>query len=254
MDPLPASRRLLPRYFHAPTNSSVPVGTSPSGERGKDSKRLECFQKASADNPSDHRAFESIARTHLMLGMYGVRPPRESYEQLLEAQSHAIGVCGVTPEMRADRAHALHLFERNARDAKSELLQAKQEKPSATIYVRLALLYTAQRRFDLAAEALNQARATDRFWPTLPANEIFFWFCRHDFENAIDRAKVWISSLTSTWADPITPKHWSTPAARMRPWSNTALRELSLPIFRGYGRSKHAALQASEGGRKPPRF
>src|SRR5258708_6369101 len=95
-------------------------------------KALACFQRASLDDPTDHRAFESIARTHLMLGMYGVRPPRESYDQLLEAQSHAIGLCGLTPELRADRAHALHLFERNAHDAESELLQAEQEKPSAT--------------------------------------------------------------------------------------------------------------------------
>ena len=152
-------------------------------------KALACFQRASLDDPSDHRAFESIARTHLMLGMYGIRPPRESYDEFLEAQSHAIGLCGLTPELRADRAHALHLFERNVRDAESELLQAEREKPTATIYVRLVLVYTAQQRFDLAERALEQARIIDRFWPTLPANEIFFWYCRRDFKTAIERAR-----------------------------------------------------------------
>lgn len=152
-------------------------------------KGLACFQRAALDDPSDHRAYEGISRMFLMLGMYGARPPREMYTEFLEAQSHAIALCGLTPELRADRAHALHIFERKWEEAETELLLADKERPSATIYVRLILLYAARGRFELALRALERAHATDRFWPTLPANEVFFWFSRRDYDFAIARGK-----------------------------------------------------------------
>ena len=152
-------------------------------------KALASFQRAALDDPADHRAYEGISRMFLMLGMYGARPPREMYAEFLEAQSHAIALSGLTPELRADRAHALHLFERKWEEAETELLQADKERPSATIYVRLILLYAARGRFEQALQALERAYATDRFWPTLPANEVFLWFSRRDYDFAIARGK-----------------------------------------------------------------
>jgi DNA-binding winged helix-turn-helix (wHTH) protein len=36
-------------------------------------KALACFEQASHDDPSDHRAYEGASRMYLMLGMYGMR-------------------------------------------------------------------------------------------------------------------------------------------------------------------------------------
>jgi DNA-binding winged helix-turn-helix (wHTH) protein len=152
-------------------------------------KALACFEQASQDDPSDHRAYEGTSRMYLMLGMYGIRAPREMYREFLEAQSDAIALSGLTPELRADRAHALHIFERKYEEAETELLLAAQERPSATIYVRLILLYSARGQFEQALQALQKAHASDRFWPTLPANEVFFWLSHRDFDFAIARGK-----------------------------------------------------------------
>lgn len=152
-------------------------------------KALACFEQASEDDPSDHRAYEGMSRMYLMLGMYGARPPQEMYREFLEAQSDAIALCGLTPELRADRAHALHIFERKWEEAEAELLLAAEERPSATIYVRLILLYSARGRFEQALESLQKAHACDRFWPTLPANEVFFWLAHRDYDFAITRGK-----------------------------------------------------------------
>ena len=135
-------------------------------------KALSCFEQASEDDPSDRRAYEGISRMCLMLGMYGVRPPQEMYREFLEAQSDAIALCGLTPELRADRAHALHILERKWEEAEVDLLLAARERPSATIYVRLILLYSARGRFEQALQCLAKAHASDRRWPTLPANEV----------------------------------------------------------------------------------
>jgi tetratricopeptide (TPR) repeat protein len=66
---------------------------------------------------------------------------------------------------------------------------AAQERPSATIYVRLILLYSARGRFEQAFQSLQKAHASDRFWPTLPANEVFFWLAHRDYDLAIARGK-----------------------------------------------------------------
>jgi len=152
-------------------------------------KALACFERAPQQDSADHRGYEGISRMYMMLGMYGARPPREMHQAFLEAQSDVIALAGLTPELRADRAHVLHIFERKWEEAEAELLIAERERPSATIYVRLVLLYSARRRFDQALQALQRAYAIDRFWPTLPANEVFLWLTHRDFDLAIARGK-----------------------------------------------------------------
>jgi tetratricopeptide (TPR) repeat protein len=125
----------------------------------------------------------------MMLGMYGARAPGEMYPAFREAQIHAIALRGLTPDLRADRAHALHIFERKWEEAEAELLLAEQEEPSATICVRLVLLYSGRRHFEQALRALERAHSLDPLWHTLPANEVFFWLSRRDFDFAIARGR-----------------------------------------------------------------
>ena len=152
-------------------------------------KALPCFQKAAADDPSDYRGWEGASRVYMMLGMYGARAPKDMHREFLDAQSHAIGIQGLTPDMRADRAHVLHIFERKWAEAEAELLLADQERPSATICIRLLQLYSGRQRFEEALHWLQRAHATDHLWRTLPANEVFFWLARRDFDLAIARGK-----------------------------------------------------------------
>jgi DNA-binding winged helix-turn-helix (wHTH) protein len=146
-------------------------------------KALASFQRAAVNDPSDYRAWEGISRMYMMLGMYGARAPGEMYPEFLKAQGHAIALHGLTPDLRADRAHALDIFERKWEEAEAELLLAEREEPSATICVRLILLYSGRRRFEQALRALERAHAIDHLWRTLPANEVFFWLSRRDFRS-----------------------------------------------------------------------
>jgi len=148
-------------------------------------KALDCFQRAALADDSDARAFEGISRSWLMLGFFGMRPPREAYEGFIGAHSDAVAFCGLTTELRQDRGGALHIFERKLAEAEAELLQAHQEKGSATVCVHLALFYTARKNFARAAPFLEQARAADKLFPTLPATETFFWLCQGKFDAAV---------------------------------------------------------------------
>jgi len=108
------------------------------------------------------------------------------YGGFLQAHKRAVELSGLTPERRADRAHALHLFEHNLEEAETELLRAQAESPeSPEVYVRLNMLYLTQGRLDDALNILLRARSSHSLWPTVPAHEIMVRFFRREFETAV---------------------------------------------------------------------
>ena len=62
-----------------------------------------------------------------MLATFAMRPPREMYRKFLEAHGRAVELSGMTPELRGDKAQALHVFELQLDKAESELLIAQRE-------------------------------------------------------------------------------------------------------------------------------
>jgi DNA-binding winged helix-turn-helix (wHTH) protein/Tfp pilus assembly protein PilF len=149
-------------------------------------RAIDAFERAAADCPSDFRAFEGLSSSYLTLATFGIRPPAEIYPSFLEAHSRAEALCGLTPELRCNRAHALHLFERRLAEAESELLQTIEEKPGlAAAYVRLAILYGALAQLDKATEMVRRARAADALWPVVSVMECQVRYWRHEFDEAI---------------------------------------------------------------------
>ena len=154
-------------------------------------KALACFEQLAREDNSDARAFEGIAVCSLALALYSMRPPREMYPKFLEAHERAAALGGVTLALRLDRATGLQAFERRFDQAESELLDARREEPRiAAVYIRLAMLYTAQGRLDDALEVVEQARAVDPLWPMLPATETVVRFCRREYDLAVAIGKT----------------------------------------------------------------
>lgn len=150
-------------------------------------KALSRFQQAALDHSTDFRAFEGISRCYLMLGTFSMRPPLEMYPAFLEAHAHTVSLIGLTPELRADRAQALNIFERKFAQAEAELLIAKRENTGAVgVHTRLAVLYAMCGRFDEALDFLSEAYAADSLWPILPCVEMMIHCCRGHFGHAID--------------------------------------------------------------------
>lgn len=150
-------------------------------------KALRCFEQAAANSSTDFRAYEGISRSYLMLATFAMRPPREMYRRFVEAHERAVELTGLTPELRSDRAQALHIFELRLSDAERELLVAQREHPrTAGVYVRLAVLYATMRRFDEALDVLAVAYKVDGLWPVIPAAEILVRCCRGEFGMAVE--------------------------------------------------------------------
>jgi tetratricopeptide (TPR) repeat protein len=153
-------------------------------------KGLECFQQAALLDVSDHRAFEGIAVSYLSLGTYGMRPSREVYRKFLEAHHRAVELSGMTPELRSEKGHGLHVFERNFVEAEKELVRALRDKPKwGGGYVRLTMLYATQGRFKEALEIVDQARVVDPLSPAMPPAETFVRLCQRDFKAAMAAGK-----------------------------------------------------------------
>lgn len=146
---------------------------------------LVSFQQVADEEPADYRSFEGLAHCYMMLGLFGMRPPREMHLGFAEALYKAVALKGWTPELRSIHGHDLHMFERRFEEAEAEFLRSLRDKPLATTYVRLALLYSSMGRLDDALMVASQARKLDPLWATLPATEVFIHLCRGEFEAAI---------------------------------------------------------------------
>jgi len=149
-------------------------------------KAIQCFQQAAEADPSDFRAYEGLAMALLMLATWGMHPPRPTYARFLDAHSHAVALRGLTPELRAYRAHGLHVFERKMDEAESELIQACAEQPGqAAIQVRLAMLQLALGRFADATRTLSHTAPSDALSPFVASTAIVVHICSRQFEAAV---------------------------------------------------------------------
>ena len=152
---------------------------------------LRCFQEAAAADGADFRAFEGISSTYLMLAGFLMRAPRDIYGPFLEAQKRAVALCGLTPELRLDRAFAKFVFERNVADAEVELLAIGPERPNSVhLYIRLALICLGSGRIDEARERMQQARATNALSPELAFLVTVVRLFGREFPEAVEWGKI----------------------------------------------------------------
>jgi len=150
-------------------------------------RAIECFEHAVIETPSDCRSFVGLSESYLALATFGMRPPRDMHTHFLEACARAVELGGLTPELRCDRAHVLHMFERRVADAESEFLKALEEDAAIlAAYIRLARLYAASRRGDEALDALRRCEAVDPLLPMLPTTETLVRLWLRDYAGAIE--------------------------------------------------------------------
>jgi len=150
-------------------------------------RAVDCFEQAAIATPSDCRAFVGLSQSYLALATFGMRLPGEVHARFLAAHTRAVELGGLTPELRCDRAMALHQFERRVAEAESEFQKAIEEDPALTsTYVRLARLYAASRRGEEALQVLRRCEEIDPLLPLLPATETLVRLWLGDYAGAVD--------------------------------------------------------------------
>jgi tetratricopeptide (TPR) repeat protein len=153
-------------------------------------RAIDCFKRAARECATDFRAFEGLSTCYLMLATFGMRAPRDVYDEFLEAHARAVDAGGLRPELRCNRAHGLHMFEHRLEDAEAEFEQTLKERPTyGTAFVRSALLYATLGRLDTALEALEKASQVEPLLPTLPATLVLVRVWRGELSEAIDEGR-----------------------------------------------------------------
>jgi DNA-binding winged helix-turn-helix (wHTH) protein/Flp pilus assembly protein TadD len=149
-------------------------------------RALDCFEQAAVEAPHDHRAFEGQAGCYLMLGSLGLRPGRDIYPRFQAALRQAVELVGMTPELRCDYAHGLHMYERRLDEAEAEFRQVIAERPMLAIaYVRMTMLYATAGDVDAALESVGRARIVDPLLPLTAAAEVAVRLWRREFDIAV---------------------------------------------------------------------
>jgi DNA-binding winged helix-turn-helix (wHTH) protein/tetratricopeptide (TPR) repeat protein len=150
-------------------------------------RAIECFQQAATQCPGDFRAFEGLSTCYLMQATFGICAPIEVYPRFLEAHTHAVEQGTLTPELRCNRAHGLHMFEHRPHDAEGEFLRALTDKPAfATVHVRMALMCATLGQLDRALELVTQGYKADPLLPTLPPAEVNVRVWRREYDTAVE--------------------------------------------------------------------
>ena len=148
-------------------------------------RAIDCFLQAAVEYPGDFRAYEGLSTCYLMLATFGMRAPLEVYPKFLEAHEQAMAAGGITGELRCNRAHGLHVFERNLAAAEAEFNLAAEEKPTfGAIYVRTVMLYATLGRLDEAIEVIRRGYRAEPLLPTLASIEVDLHVWRREFELA----------------------------------------------------------------------
>ncbi|MBV8730572.1 MAG: winged helix-turn-helix domain-containing protein [Acidobacteriia bacterium] len=146
---------------------------------------LDCFQQAAEKDSSDFRAFEAISSSCLMLAGFLMRQPRECQRLFEQAHQRAVELCGMTPELRLERAFGLLLFEHDLKQAEAELKAVRRERPSLVhAPIRLALVYLASGRLDQARATMLEAQAIDDLAPQLAMLGMVVRLFRREFQTA----------------------------------------------------------------------
>ena len=152
---------------------------------------LRCFQKAAEVDSADFRAFEGISSTYLMLSGFELCAPRDFRAAFFEANRRAEILAGqLSPELRLDRAFALHLFEKRMAEAEAEALEVLRQRPNLVhAYIRLALIYLSNSRLDAARDMMFRARQANALEPELTFLEVVVALFRRDFAEAVECGK-----------------------------------------------------------------
>jgi tetratricopeptide (TPR) repeat protein len=115
-----------------------------------------------------------------------MRAGRDIYPLFQENHRRAVALVGLTPELRCNLAHGLHLYERRLDDAAAQFEATIAERPTMGVaYVRQTLLHVTRGDLDAALDSVGRARTADPLLPLTAAAEVSVRLWRREFDVAL---------------------------------------------------------------------
>lgn len=158
--------------------------------RNRDSflKAIEEFERAIAADPVYAQAYAGLADAHLLLGVWGAKPPREVMVKAKQAATKALELDPGLAEPHATLGFATLCFDYDAPAAEAQFQRAIQLNPNyQTAHHWYAYTLAAMGRFD---DAVTEIRRAEELSPAsvnvaTDVAEILYW--AGDYEAAIEQ-------------------------------------------------------------------
>jgi predicted Zn-dependent protease len=108
------------------------------------------------------------------------------FEAFLEAHERAVTLVGLTPEIRCNYAHAIHLYQRRLDEALVDFDRVIAERPQLAIaHVRRTLVLVTMGDLDEALDSAARSRAVAPLHPLTATADVNVRIWRHEFEQAV---------------------------------------------------------------------
>jgi DNA-binding winged helix-turn-helix (wHTH) protein/TolB-like protein/tetratricopeptide (TPR) repeat protein len=144
---------------------------------------IDCYEQAIARDPQYALAYSGLADSYAVLGVFGIRAPREVFPQARAAVDKALAIDPDLAAAHTALGHILVQYDRDWDEAAREYARAKQLDPSlALTYHRRSILYAMQGDTERAMAQSERARELEPLWlgPRAFAGHILYYARRYD--------------------------------------------------------------------------
>jgi len=144
---------------------------------------IEYYEQAIARDPNYALAYAGLADSHAVLGVFGMRAPREVYPDARRAVEKALAIDPDLAAAHSALGHIMVQYDQDWDGAAREYARAKQLDPSlALTYHRRSILYAVQGDTQRALAESARARELEPLWlaPRAFTAQILYYARRYD--------------------------------------------------------------------------
>jgi DNA-binding winged helix-turn-helix (wHTH) protein/TolB-like protein/Tfp pilus assembly protein PilF len=144
---------------------------------------IDLYQQAIARDPNYALAYAGLADSHAVLGVFGMRAPRDVYPDARRAVEKALAIDPDLAAAHSALGHIMVQYDHDWEGAAHEYARAKQLDPSlALTYHRRSILYAVQGDTDRALAESVRARELEPLWlaPRAFTGHILYYARRYD--------------------------------------------------------------------------
>jgi DNA-binding winged helix-turn-helix (wHTH) protein/TolB-like protein len=141
------------------------------------------FEQAIARDPNYALAYASLADSYALLGVFGMRAPREAFPEARRAVEKALAIDPDLAAAHTSLGQIRTIYEHDWEGGAREYQRALQLDPSmSSTYHRLGLLYAMQGQIDRALEVNGRAQQLEPLWlaPKGAAGNFLYFARRYD--------------------------------------------------------------------------
>ncbi|HKQ16309.1 MAG TPA: winged helix-turn-helix domain-containing protein [Steroidobacteraceae bacterium] len=144
---------------------------------------IDFYQQAIARDPNYALAYAGLADSHAVLGVFGMRAPRDVFPDARRAVEKALAIDPDLAAAHSALGHIMVQYDHDWEGAAREYARAKQLDPSlALTYHRRSILYAVQGDTDRALAESARARELEPLWlaPRTFTGHILYYARRYD--------------------------------------------------------------------------